>query len=173
MTKPQTIVAILYPTKVERDAERHQKKPLTSADLEKLYKSLFRNDKPTIPRPAAVARIFPESRPEHPDPQYNSNGDFLWKTHRGDVYPLVDMATPHLFYSLRMLYNHSVPPVFRVVGAGEKMNRYRDVFQWDAEYITTALCELLAELGRRDDLDVSLEDQLADIRANCRYALGI
>jgi hypothetical protein len=98
---------------------------------------------------------------------------FVWVTHKGArLYPC-DMATPHLFYSLRMVFNHSVPPVFRVLGPGEEMNRYRDVPYWTADYRREALTQLTAELDSRDDLDEPLRDQLADIKSNCAVILAL
>lgn len=101
------------------------------------------------------------------------DGPFIWITHKGAALLPSEMATPHLFYSLRMIFNHSVPPVFRVVGAGEEMKRYRDVPHWNADYRTEALTQLTAELDSRDDLDETLRDQLADIKSNCAVILAL
>lgn len=173
------IVAILYPTKAELDAarelRRNPKRVLTMADLEEIHNLLF--DSAEHLSDTDVGELSQEVAPRYGSLEgaFNTDGDFLWVTHKGDVYLLADMATPHLFYSLRMLYNHSVPPVFRVVGPGEKMKRYNDVPDWDAEYRTVALRELATELNKRDDLDDELQQQYDDIIGNSRVlvALGI
>jgi hypothetical protein len=171
------IVAILYPTKAELDKARADRMlrrthVITPQQLQDLI-----NESGEHLSDIDISDLANEVAPRYGSLQgaYNYDGDFLWVTHKGDVYLLADMATPHLFYSLRMLYNHSVPPVFRVVGPGESMKRYNDVPDWDAEYRTTALRELAHELNKRDDLDDSLQQQYDDIIANSRVivALGI
>lgn len=88
--------------------------------------------------------------------------EFMWLTHKGEAYYPSEMATPHLFYSLRMLWNNTVPPVFRV----GKFKRYKDIPTWSRDYVKLAIDELARELGTRDDLDIDIQDQLNDILAN-------
>jgi len=101
---------------------------------------------------------------------------FVWVTHKNEeLYPQ-SMATPHLFYALRMVFNHVVPPVFRVLGPLERdMKRYDDVKNWSTEYKTRAVEELSKELDTRDDLDRDLRRQYDDLKLNARtiVALGI
>ncbi len=93
-------------------------------------------------------------------------GGFTWVSHRGRVHKPSKMVTPYLFYALRMIYNHSVPPVFRVACAGERIKRYRDVPHWTMEYRAEAMTELSAELATRDDLDAPLQEQVDDMAGN-------
>lgn len=104
-------------------------------------------------------------------------GGFMWITHSGEVLQPCDMATPHLFYSLRMIFNHSVPPVFRILGPGEEMRRYPDVPHWTAEYRREAIAQLSAELDSRLDIfefdHPELAQQYADIKQNAAVILAL
>lgn len=102
--------------------------------------------------------------------EVRARDEFVWITHSGSRRLLSEMATQHIFYSLRMIYNHSVPPAFRV---GE-FKRYPDVPHWSPEYKRDALDAFDQELRDRTDgrsvrdggLDKELQQQLDDIRAN-------
>lgn len=187
--KKAPIIAIIYPTKAEIETAREKRQRLHALHTlqnhlgfqldigGEIEDSLF-DAADQVLSDVDIAELAQDAvapRYGSLENAFNTDGDFLWVTHKGDVYLLADMATPHLFYSLRMLYNHSVPPVFRVVGPGESMKRYNDVPDWDAEYRTTALRELASELNSRDDLDDKLQQQYDDIIANSRVivALGI
>ncbi len=74
-------------------------------------------------------------------------GEFQWHTHKGKSLKPKKMATPHLFYALRMVWNGSVPPIWKV---GDGPN-YSDVPMWNKEYKRLAIEELAAELVSRDD----------------------
>lgn len=97
---------------------------------------------------------------------------FVWVSHKGVRYQLDNMAAPHVFYALRMVWNHTVPPAFRV---GE-FKRYRDVPGWSAKYRREAINQLSAELDQRKHksirdggLELEHKDQFADIKANAAY----
>lgn len=95
---------------------------------------------------------------------------FVWITHKGVRYTLPDMSTPHMFYALRMIFNHSIPPVFRIGGS---FKRYDDVPQWTPEYRREALEVFAEELTRRGDLEENLQYQFEDIQANARVILAL
>jgi hypothetical protein len=89
-------------------------------------------------------------------------GAFVWHTHKGKSYKPSKMATPHLFYALRMVWNHSVPPIWKV-GDGPD---YSDVPHWNKEYRRLAIQELAKELVSRDDakeLDADLRTQFHEM----------
>lgn len=97
--------------------------------------------------------------------------DFVWRTHSGEEYYPEDMATMHLFYTVRMLFNNTCPAAFRV----GKFRRYRDVADWSPEYVQQAGKALYDELESRDDLDLevtdsedgeTIQDQMTDIEGN-------
>lgn len=71
---------------------------------------------------------------------------FVWLTHDGERKLPQQMATPHLFYALRMIWNHSVPEFFRIPGT----TRYPDVPHWSKEYRLQAIDILEQELLSRD-----------------------
>lgn len=108
---------------------------------------------------------------------------FVWVTHKGESLLVENMATPHIFYSLRMVWNHTVPPVFRVTDGGGEFNRYRDVPHWTDEYKRQALEAFTRELENRNDadcavysgepLDGDLLEQWNDIKANARVILAL
>lgn len=95
--------------------------------------------------------------------------EFVWVTHKGGRHRVSDMATPHLFYSLRMVFNHSVPPVFRI----GKLKRYDDVSDWSPTYRAEAIAALAKELETRDDLDTDLAAEFEDMKANTRVILAL
>lgn len=110
----------------------------------------------------------------------NPLAPFLWISHKGEAHYVTDMATPHLFYSLRMLWNNTVPPAFRV----GKFKRYSDIPNWSKDYVQRAINELSTELAARSDLDTevsdssggtTIADQIGDMQANLTVitALGI
>src|SRR5882724_4752822 len=74
-------------------------------------------------------------------------GRFVWYTHTGEAMDPADMATPHVFYALRMVWNHSVPRVMKV---GDGPN-YPDVRLWCDAYKQAAITTLANELAQRDD----------------------
>lgn len=93
------------------------------------------------------------------------NGDFLWRTHRGDYVAVSGMDTNHLFYAFRMLFNHGVPPAFRVGG----FIRRNDVFGWSREYKEQAFEALRNELIKREDeLGQDQKNELKDMEWNSK-----
>ncbi len=83
------------------------------------------------------------------------SGPFLWLTHKGELLPLSEMATPHLFYALRMIYNHTVPEDLRTPPLSETekvkgLRRYNDVPHWSPAYCVAAVNALTAELNERN-----------------------
>jgi hypothetical protein len=87
---------------------------------------------------------------------------FVWRTHKGSEMVPADMATPHLFYTIRMLFNNVVTADYRVGG----FKSYPEIDSWSPEYIYQALYELNQELQTRDDLDFGLACQYAGITLN-------
>lgn len=92
---------------------------------------------------------------------------FRWTTHDGREFRPRDMATTHLFNSIKMLYNNTVPPAFRV---GE-FRRWKDVATWDPEYLQEAMGELASEFESRTDNRDYL-DLYREMGSNARFMLG-
>ena len=100
-----------------------------------------------------------------PNPYYKPV--FRWTTHDGKEFRPRDMATTHLFNSIKMLYNNTVPPAFRV---GE-FRRWADVATWDPEYLQEALKQLTAEFESRGDNGDHME-LYREMGSNARFMLG-
>ena len=97
-------------------------------------------------------------------------GKFYWYTHDGEVLEPQDMATPHIFYALRMVWNHSVPRVWRVGNYKE----YADVPRWSGSYRKAAITELANELAQRDDdLNEDQRQQLFEMVLKTIYILEL
>jgi hypothetical protein len=94
-----------------------------------------------------------------------STVEFMWETNDGDQLFLSDMATPHLFYTLRMIYNHSVPPAFRV---GD-FKRRKNVDQWPIDYRQQAGREIFKELEGRADYEHWMQLEVKDMRTNADF----
>lgn len=80
---------------------------------------------------------------------------FIWVTHNGRSCLPSQMATPHLFHAIRMIFNHSVPAYYRIPG----VKHYADVPHWNREYKIQALNELQKELESRKDYESELSTQ--------------
>jgi len=77
---------------------------------------------------------------------------FKWRTKGGEqnLAPS-EMETHHLFYTLRMIWNHTVPVEHRF----SHYNHYRLGPTYTPEYLLTAIHALLAELSLRRDITPS------------------
>src|SRR5215510_4649181 len=73
--------------------------------------------------------------------------NFIWRDQAGNEWKLKDMRTSHLFFCIRMIYNHTVPPQMRLIGG-----RYEDVEKWDNDYKVVAVTMLTKELVKRKPL---------------------
>ena len=77
---------------------------------------------------------------------------FQWKD-RNDVfhYPC-DMETRHIFYTLKMIWNHSVPENMKL----KPYKKYRFSPFYTAKYMKVAVKCLIAELKTRNDIELYL-----------------
>lgn len=97
-------------------------------------------------------------------------GEFVWWTHDNEAMSPEDMATPHIFYALRMVWNHSVPLTLKV---GDGPN-YPDVRRWCVEYRKAAIETLSNELAQRDDeLSVEQRAELFEILQKTVFILNL
>lgn len=71
---------------------------------------------------------------------------FRWIDQHGEKHCVKEMTTQHIFFSLRMIWNHSAPIHMRI----EPYKRY--AIHRSVEYITLAVKHLYAELETRTDL---------------------
>lgn len=90
-----------------------------------------------------------------------------WITQEGIVMQFAEMTTSHLFYSVRMIYNHTAPPAFQVPNC-----KHYSGFDWPAELRAMAIRDLLAELSTRKDIKPWMINQLRHMR-DCIRTLKI
>lgn len=82
-------------------------------------------------------------------------GPFLWLTHSGDLVAPADMATQHLYYAIRMLFNHTVPAKYRTPESVQEIKKYTDVPRWSKAYKKAATKALWAELNKRSKTELT------------------
>lgn len=87
-----------------------------------------------------------------------SDDTFRWRTNDGDILTPAQMDTSHLFNSLRMVFNHTVPEDLRLVPYREwKMNS-------DGASRLRSLEVFMSELKGRDDVTEGQRAQIAHMR---------
>lgn len=79
----------------------------------------------------------------------NGLGMDCWVTQEGEAIAFEDMATTHLFYSIRMVFNHSAPAILQIPGC----RRYK--LDWTPNQRQLAIKLLVAELKKRDPSDLA------------------
>jgi len=73
---------------------------------------------------------------------------FVWIGKGGVPYLPVEMETSHLFFTVRMIWNHSAPENMKI----KPYKRYLFGPTYTNEYMLSAIASLLRELCRRDDM---------------------
>lgn len=81
---------------------------------------------------------------------------FEWRDREGNFHKPENMETRHLFYTLRMIWNHSMPEEFRLT----PYNSYRFGDFYTDEYMKRAIRNIAAELTKRKDMTASFKAQL-------------
>ena len=77
-----------------------------------------------------------------------ASAPFLWRTRHGEYISPKNMRTSHLFFTVRMIWNHSVPNEL-------KLNPYNAYFfdsNYPSSYMARAVEYMLKELTTRTDL---------------------
>ena len=87
---------------------------------------------------------------------------FKWKDQRNNCHAPTDMETRHIFFTLRMIWNHAVPKDMQI----KPFKRYRFTSFYTNEYIVKAIRALTAELFKRDDLTPYFKKNLAIIQGH-------
>ena len=83
-----------------------------------------------------------------------------WKTQDGERIPYSKMRTSHLFYALRMIWNHTTPPEFHIEGG-----RYDGPENWSVESRKRKVQMLVTELSRRRPLPAWMVEQLKQMQS--------
>ena len=73
--------------------------------------------------------------------------DFQWRTRTGEFLDPKQMEARHLFYTLRMIWNHSAPEELKI----RPYKRYRFSVFYTPEYMKKAVHALMNELSTRID----------------------
>lgn len=87
---------------------------------------------------------------------------FRWQTMEGEILTLDQMETTHVFNSLKMIYNNTCPPEFRV----GRFIEYRDIAFRPAKERRKCVLVFIAELSRRDDIPAWAMNLLIQMRDN-------
>jgi hypothetical protein len=94
------------------------------------------------------------------EPMPSTTVEPVWKTQDGERIPYTQMRTSHLFYALRMIWNHTAPAELRIEGG-----RYDGPESWSVEVRRRKVTLLVAELSRRKPLPAWMVEQLKQMRA--------
>ena len=89
---------------------------------------------------------------------------FLWKTQDGDRHLISDMSTKHLFFTIRMVWNHSRPLEDRI----EPYRRYYFSRYYTEKYIQDAVRFMLFELSSRNDMTPYFMKCLIHMKSCCK-----
>jgi hypothetical protein len=75
--------------------------------------------------------------------------DIMWRDQYGTVHEIASMSTKHLFFTVRMIWNHTAPPWLRI----QPYKGYRFLPYYGKPYIKAMLSKMIPELLCRLDLD--------------------
>lgn len=90
---------------------------------------------------------------------------FIWTTQTGERIPVTKMRSSHLFYVVRMIFNHTVPPTLQIAGC----QRYDGPQRWPMARRLESVKAMLEELARRpNDLPPWMYAQLEHMRNACK-----
>lgn len=95
---------------------------------------------------------------------------FVWRCHDGRQMTPAEMETTHLFYTIRMIFNHLAPPAFRIPGC----KRWGGIAAMDRQYLAQGLKAIAFELQHRDavePLPAWMVAQLRQINEACGLLL--
>lgn len=93
----------------------------------------------------------------------NSNRRLVWVSTDGTNYLLSEMATPHIFNCVRMIFNHTMPPAHRIEGG----NPYNLCLELDECLMWMEA--MLEELSKRDNLTAYHIEQIQNMRRNAAW----
>lgn len=81
---------------------------------------------------------------------------FQWKDRMDKLHYVDEMETRHLFYTLRMIWNHTMPAEAR----SESFHPYRFSSFYTVEYMENAIRAIARELAGRKDMRKEWQDEL-------------
>lgn len=74
--------------------------------------------------------------------------NFKWRDRKGGFHDVAEMKTSHLFFTVRMVWNHSAPESLRIT----PFKQYDFGSFYTDEYIVEAVRVIASELSGRNDL---------------------
>lgn len=80
--------------------------------------------------------------------EFEVSTDFKWRDRRGQFHYPKDMETRHLFFTVRMIWNHTVPDMYQI----KPFERYNFSSFYTSFYMGQAVRNILSELSTRNDL---------------------
>lgn len=89
---------------------------------------------------------------------------FRWKDQDGNLWHPRDMETRHLFYAVRMIWNHAMPEEAQT----HDFNTYRFSDFYTVEYMKLAVRTMIAELETRDDMRDQWREQYEFMKRRTR-----
>lgn len=110
-----------------------------------------------IARQRAIKQsTLPEARPSVP-----ATG-WTWRDRHNGHHTPQSMETRHLFYTLRMIWNHTMPPAAHV---GYNVKRYSFGAFYTVEYMKTAVVHIAKELATRNNMRADWLRELEQMRS--------
>ncbi len=88
-----------------------------------------------------------------------------WRSKNGTFRSPTSMETTHLFYVLRMIWNHTMPQQAWVRTPGRPINFYIFSDFYTVEYMKDAIHHIWAELSNRTDIPVWAQIQLGQMHS--------
>lgn len=82
---------------------------------------------------------------------------FKWKDQYGKFWDLADMRTDHLYYVIRMVWNHSAPDHLKL----KPYKSYKFGNYYSVEYIKVAVEHMWKELSTRPNLTYKMKADLS------------
>lgn len=80
---------------------------------------------------------------------YTPVPEFRWRDRFGNMIPVSELDTKHLFFTIRMIWNHSAPERMRI----EPYRQYTFGAHYTPEYMGQAVRAIAIELSHRTDTE--------------------
>ena len=98
------------------------------------------------------------------NPRQQEIARFIWIDRFNEPHNVGQMETRHLFYTVRMIWNHSAPVALRLF----PYKRYTFGARYTGSYMRDAVAAMVTELNRRHPIPVEYEQDLRVMCENLR-----
>ncbi len=92
--------------------------------------------------------------------QTTLSNQYQWRDRKGNLYLPSEMETKHLFFTLLMIWNHSVPDIMRI----KPYQKYQFNKFYTEEYIRDSVRHIFKELTTRKDINPIFTSKLHQIK---------